>query len=88
MHKHKAIELLGGSITAAAEKVGVTYEAVYKWPDELPDRISDRVLAVLAREHLPPELIGADATPEVQAPELAQVATQVAHQSDALTQGA
>ena len=60
MRKAKAIELLGGTITAAAELVGITYQAVEKWPDPLPDRISDRVLAALARKHLSPELIGGD----------------------------
>lgn len=58
MDKAKAIELLGGSIAAAAEAIGVTYQAVDKWPDPLPARIADRVLAVLARRHLAPELIG------------------------------
>lgn len=58
MLKTKAIELLGGSISAAADAVGVSYQAVNKWPDELPARIEDRVLAVLARRHLPPEVIG------------------------------
>lgn len=58
MLKTKAIELLGGSIVAAADAVGVSYQAVNQWPDELPARIADRVLAVLARRHLPKELIG------------------------------
>ena len=59
MLKQKAIELLGGTVTAAADAIGISYQAVDKWPEELPDRISDRVLAVLARKHLPPEMIGA-----------------------------
>jgi hypothetical protein len=58
MLKTKAIELLGG--TTAAEAIGISYQAVDKWPDELPTRIADRVLAVQARKHLPPELIGAN----------------------------
>jgi len=58
MRKEKAIELLGGSVSAAAERIGVTYQAINKWPDELPPRIADRVLAALAREHLPASLIG------------------------------
>lgn len=62
MDKAKAIELLGGSTAAAAEAIGVTYQAVDKWPDPLPPRIEDRVLAVLARRHLPPEVIGAAET--------------------------
>lgn len=49
MRKSEAIELLGGSIPAAAEAVGVTYQAVDKWPDELPPRITDRVQAALWR---------------------------------------
>ena len=57
--KTKAIELLGGSVASAARRVGVTYQAVDKWPDELPRRIEDRVLAALARQRLP-ELVGRD----------------------------
>lgn len=59
MQKTHAIELLGGTVSAAADAVGISYQAVSKWPDELPQRIEDRVLAALARRHLPPELIGA-----------------------------
>jgi hypothetical protein len=58
MEKAKAIELLGGSVPAAAKAVGVTRSAVGQWPDILPGRIEDRVLAVLARRHLSPELLG------------------------------
>lgn len=60
MQKAKAIELLGGSISSAAALIGISYQAVEKWPDHLPDRIADRVQAALARKHLPPELIGAE----------------------------
>lgn len=69
MQKSKAIELLGGTVAAAASAIGVSYQAVDKWPDVLPDRIADRVLAVQARKHLPAELIGAegDAEPEARA---------------------
>lgn len=58
MNKAKAIELLGNTVGAAAKAVGVSASAVTQWPDELPPRIADRVLAALARKHLPPELIG------------------------------
>lgn len=58
MLKTKAIELLGGTISAAAQAIGTTYQAVNQWPDELPPRIADRVQAAIARRHLPPELIG------------------------------
>ena len=53
MLKTKAIELLGGTITAAANAIGISYQAVNKWPDVLPDRIADRVYAVLARKAMP-----------------------------------
>lgn len=58
MQKSMAIRLLGGTITQAADAVGVSASAVSQWPDELPSRIADRVLAALARKHLPPELLG------------------------------
>jgi transcriptional repressor of cell division inhibition gene dicB len=50
MNKQKAIELLGGSVTAAAAAVGVSYHAIAKWPDVLPRRIADRVEAALYRQ--------------------------------------
>ena len=49
MHKSEAIELLGGSISAAADAIGVSYQAIDKWPDVLPARIADRVQAALWR---------------------------------------
>lgn len=49
MRKVEAINLLGGSDVSAAEAVGVTRQAVTKWPDELPPRIADRVYAALWR---------------------------------------
>lgn len=49
MLKTEAIRLLGGSIPAAAAAVGVSYQAVDKWPDTLPQRIADRVQAALWR---------------------------------------
>lgn len=58
MDKARAIELLGGTITSAAEAIGVTYQAIDKWPDPLPARIEDRVLAAIARKHLGPDLLG------------------------------
>jgi hypothetical protein len=53
MLKSKAIELLGGSVTTAAREIGVSYQAIDKWPDELPPRIADRVLAAMARKQWP-----------------------------------
>lgn len=65
MRKIQAIELLGGTTAAAANAVGITPQAISQWPDELPPRITDRVLAALARKHLAPELIGANGAPPV-----------------------
>lgn len=65
MLKTKAIDLLGGSVSSAAEAIGVTYQAVDKWPDELPPRLVDRVQAALARKHLPPELLGQPSAPAI-----------------------
>lgn len=59
MNKARALELLGGTVATAAEAIGVSSAAISQWPDELPSRLEDRVLAALARKHLPPELIGA-----------------------------
>lgn len=50
MLKTEAIELLGGSPTAAAEAIGISPQAVSQWPDDLPPRIQDRVDAALARK--------------------------------------
>lgn len=58
MRKSRAIELLGGTVASAAKEIGISYQAVDKWPDDLPARIADRVLAAVARKHLPPELQG------------------------------
>jgi DNA-binding transcriptional regulator YdaS (Cro superfamily) len=63
MHKTEAIRLLGGTNAAAAEAIGITPSAVSQWPDVLPASIQDRVVAALARKHLPPELIGGQAQP-------------------------
>lgn len=62
MKKTQALKLLGGSVADAAVAIGVSSSAVSQWPDDLPDRIADRVLAALARKHLPPELISGDGT--------------------------
>ena len=68
MKKAKAIELLGNSVKAAAASLGVTSSAVSQWPEELPRSIENRVLAELARRHLPPDLIGAEGTAPATAP--------------------
>jgi hypothetical protein len=49
MDKKDAIGLLGGSIQGAADAIGITYQAVKKWPDTLTPRVADRVQAALGR---------------------------------------
>ena len=49
MDKDEAIRLLGGSVAEAARAIGVTHQAVWQWPDPLPERIADRVQAALWR---------------------------------------
>lgn len=58
MQKTKAIELLGGTVAEAARVIGVSYQAVEKWPDTLPPRIADRVVAAIARKKLTPCELG------------------------------
>lgn len=75
MNKARAFELMGVTRpTEVARLIGITPQAVNDWPDELSDAISDRVIAVLARRHLPPELIGTEGAPPV----LAEEATNAA----------
>jgi hypothetical protein len=49
MLKEEAIQLLGGKVSLVADVIGVSYQAVEKWPDVLPPRIADRVQAALYR---------------------------------------
>jgi DNA-binding transcriptional regulator YdaS (Cro superfamily) len=76
MKKAHALKLLGGSVADAAAAIGVSSSAVSQWPDVLPDRIADRVLAALARKHLPPEVIG---TEDSAAPAAATDSTEAAY---------
>jgi hypothetical protein len=62
MNKAHAIKLLGGTVTAAAKAIGISASAVTQWPDELPDRIADRVLAAYVRQTSPEVLGDAAAT--------------------------
>ncbi len=50
MNKQQAIELLGGTVSAAARACGVTSSAVSQWPDELTKDHVDRVQAALWRK--------------------------------------
>lgn len=63
MNKARALELLGGSVATAADAIGCTSSAISQWPEVLPDRIIDRVIAALVRQGkpVPPELIDTEA---------------------------
>ena len=66
MLKTEAIRLLGGTNASAAAAIGITASAVSQWPDVLPATIEDRVVAAIARKHLPPELLGQPGAPAVE----------------------
>lgn len=51
MKKARAIEMLGQTTTAAASTLGISYQAVRQWPDDLPPKIADRVFAAFVRLH-------------------------------------
>lgn len=59
MNKQTAIRILGGTVSEAARVLGITSSAISQWPDEgdLPNSAENRVLAALARRHLPATLI-------------------------------
>lgn len=68
MKKSAAIKLLGGSLASLAGHVGCSYQAAHAWPEDLPPRIADRVLAAQARRFLAPHLIGDEEIPPDPAP--------------------
>lgn len=63
MEKSKATILLGGTTSAAAEAIGISPQAYSQWPPVLPPRLEDRVIAAIARKHLPASLLGGDCCP-------------------------
>lgn len=50
MTKTEATALLGGSISTAADAIGITVQAYFQWPEELSDKLRDRVQAALWRK--------------------------------------
>ena len=52
MNKAKALSIFGGP-AKTAEAVGVDTSAVSQWPDELPPRLADRIIAAVARKESP-----------------------------------
>ena len=63
MEKSKATELLGGTTSDAAKAIGISPQAYSQWPDQLPKRLADRVVAAIARRHLPADLLGVETQP-------------------------
>lgn len=49
MEKIKAIELLGGTVAKAADAIGINSQAISQWPETLPPRLADRVIAACVR---------------------------------------
>jgi UTP--glucose-1-phosphate uridylyltransferase len=49
MTKSDAVALFGGTQSAVAEALGVTRSYVSQWPEELDQRIADRVLGAAVR---------------------------------------
>lgn len=63
MLKTTAIRLLACKTKGeAARLIGIGDASFSLWPDALPLRLSDRVLAVQARRYLPPYLLGLEGT--------------------------
>ena len=52
IRKTEAIEMLGGSTREVAAALGVSYQAVDKWPEVLSDKVADRVLAAWTRRNV------------------------------------
>jgi hypothetical protein len=49
MRKETVVTRLGGTVSKAARAINITPSAFSQWPDELPPRLADRVLAALVR---------------------------------------
>lgn len=50
MKKTLALQLLGGTVAKAAEAIGINSQAISQWPEELPPRLADRVIAACTRQ--------------------------------------
>lgn len=53
MKKAQAIHLLGGTVKNAASAIGINTQAISQWPEELPRRLEDRVIAACFRNEIP-----------------------------------
>ncbi len=63
MDKTTALRMMGCSLADAARELGITSSAISQWPDAgpLPASAENRVLAWLARKHLPITQMAQDA---------------------------
>jgi hypothetical protein len=52
--KQEAIQIFGGSMRAVGDALGISRQAVYQWPEELPQDTSDRLLGAAIRLNLLP----------------------------------
>ena len=78
MLKKEAIELLGGSVTLAASRIGIRPQAVSGWPDVLTPALRDRVQAAMYRRDL--ELANSDAAPDHPVPAVVDIQPAAAGQ--------
>jgi hypothetical protein len=51
MLKTQAMSMLGGTLTSTAKAIGITKQAVCKWPEILTPVLEDRVIAALVRQN-------------------------------------
>lgn len=51
--KEIAIDMFGG-VVKLARAIGVTPQAISRWPDEIDERLSDRVIAACVRSEMDP----------------------------------
>lgn len=54
IRKQDVIRGLGGSVRAAADKLGITVQAVYRWPDPLSDRLVYQAIGACVVNAAPP----------------------------------
>ena len=50
--KQEAIQIFGGTMRAVGDALGITRQAVYQWPEVLPQDTSDRLVGAAIRLNL------------------------------------
>ena len=64
MEKTLAYALLGGTLNSVARCIDISDQAVRKWPEILPPRISDRVIAAVINQLV----LGSEPTQQITVP--------------------